>query len=160
MKSGKPVPEADLDLLRLDRQVCFPLYAASNLITRLYHPVLSRLGLTYPQYLVLLVLWEQSPQSVGNFSELLHLDNGTVTPLLKRMEAAGLVTRQRDPQDERRVLVSLTEAGDALRHEAQQVPLTLGKGLHMSSAEIETLRDAVQNLVRILARREQSGGGG
>src|ERR1700761_624923 len=103
------------DPLRLDRQVCFPLYAASNLINRLYRPVLGKLGLTYPQYLVMLVLWEQEPQTVGGLGGRLYLDSGTLTPLLKRMEAAGLVVRQRDTQDERRVQIALTDKGRALR---------------------------------------------
>ena len=88
--------------LLLDLQVCFPLYAATNLLNRLYGPVLRELGLTYPQYLVMLVLWEEQPQTVGALGARLYLDSGTLTPLLKRMEAAGLVSRTRDPEDERR----------------------------------------------------------
>ncbi len=84
------------DPLDLDRQVCFPLYAASNLLNRLYRPILAELGLTYPQYLVMLVLWKRTPQTVGSLSEMLHLDSGTLTPLLKRMELAGLVHGARE----------------------------------------------------------------
>lgn len=139
------------DFLRLDRQVCFPLYAASNLFGRLYRPVLAKLGLTYPQYLVMLVLWEQAPQSVGALGERLHLDSGTLTPLLKRMEAAGLVTRQRNSSDERRVLVGLTPPGAALREAAQDVPLTLASELGLSPGELSDLRATIQHLVDMLA---------
>ncbi|WP_084398464.1 MarR family winged helix-turn-helix transcriptional regulator [Henriciella aquimarina] len=149
-------PQHPDDPLRLDRQVCFPLYAASNLINRLYRPVLSELGLTYPQYLVMLALWETSPRTVGALGEALHLDSGTLTPLLKRMETAGLVTRERDPEDERRVQVSLTEAGRALRTEALKVPETLTAGFEGDPAEVEQLRDAVQALVAVLARHDGS----
>lgn len=144
----------DDDFLRLDRQVCFPLYAASNLFGRLYRPVLAELGLTYPQYLVMLVLWEQAPQSVGALGERLHLDSGTLTPLLKRMESAGLVTRQRDATDERRVLVGVTAQGVALRDAAREVPQTLANGLGLSAAELSDLRATVQHLVGVLATAE------
>ncbi|WP_426263355.1 MarR family winged helix-turn-helix transcriptional regulator [Sphingomonas sp. PWP1-2] len=144
----------DDDFLRLDRQVCFPLYAASNLFGRLYRPVLAELGLTYPQYLVMLVLWEQAPQSVGALGERLHLDSGTLTPLLKRMESAGLVTRQRDATDERRVLVGVTAQGVALRDAARAVPHTLASGLGLSAAELSDLRATVQHLVGVLATAE------
>ncbi|MBD1551430.1 MarR family transcriptional regulator [Pseudomonas sp. C2L12B] len=154
MSKGKPargrVPE---DPLRLDRQVCFPLYAASNLLNRMYRPVLDAIGLTYPQYLVMLALWEDSPQSVGVLGGKLYLDSGTLTPLLKRMESAGLISRQRDAQDERRVLVELTAAGRALREAAQRVPETLAAGLDLSPDAIDLLRGTVQDLVRLLAAR-------
>ena len=140
------------DPLRLDRQICFPLYAASNLINRLYRPVLSELGLTYPQYLVMLALWEQSPRTVGALGEALYLDSGTLTPLLKRMEQAGLLTRKRDPEDERRVQVDLTSEGRALKAEAQRVPETLTAGLEGDPADVENLRDSVQALVATLSR--------
>lgn len=142
------------DYLRLDLQICFPLYAASNLFGRLYRPVLAKLGLTYPQYLVMLVLWEQAPQSVGALGERLHLDSGTLTPLLKRMESAGLVTRQRDAKDERRVLIGVTEHGEALRDAARDVPFTLASGLGLSADELSDLRATVQHLVGVLAKAE------
>ncbi len=143
-------PQRD-DLLRLDMQVCFPLYAASNLLTRRYRPVLEPLGLTYPQYLVMLVLWEDTPKTVGELGDLLHLDSGTLTPLLKRMETAGLVSRKRDPADERRVLIDLTPAGRALQQRARDVPLTLFSGTGVTEAELGALRDAVQKVVDLLA---------
>lgn len=139
----------DDDGLRLDRQVCFPLYAASNLLTRMYRPALSELGLTYPQYLVMLVLWEREPQTVGALGARLYLDSGTLTPLLKRMEAAGLLKRERDRDDERRVQVTLTAQGHALQKAARRVPETLSAGLRI--VEVEALRDSVRDLVAILA---------
>ena len=145
-------PQHPDDPLRLDRQICFPLYAASNLINRLYRPVLSRLGLTYPQYLVMLALWEEAPRTVGALGDALYLDSGTLTPLLKRMEQAGLITRARDPEDERRVQVSLTPAGRSLRQEAEHVSQTLTEGFEGDPAEVERLRDSVQALVGALAR--------
>ena len=137
------------DLLRLDRQVCFPLYAATNLLTRLYGPVLAELGLTYPQYLVLLVLWETQPLSVGDLGRRLYLDSGTLTPLLKRMEQAGLVTRARDPLDERRVLIGLTPSGKAMKAKAAHVPTTLAAG--RSVEDLDALKDQVNALIRVLA---------
>ncbi|ACI98263.1 organic hydroperoxide resistance transcriptionalregulator [Rhodospirillum centenum SW] len=142
--------DPEKDPLRLDRQVCFPLYAASNLLTRLYRPVLSGLGLTYPQYLVMLVLWEETPHSVGSLGEKLYLDSGTLTPLLKRMEQAGLISRSRDPSDERRVLIDLTPAGRALRAAAEHVPATLMAGFGPAPGGLDTLRDSIRALVAAL----------
>jgi DNA-binding MarR family transcriptional regulator len=146
-----PVP-AD-DPLSLDRQVCFPLYAATNLLQRAYRPVLEPLGLTYSQYLVMLLLWEHEPASVGELGERLHLDTATMTPLLKRMERAGLVSRTRDPQDERRVLIGLTSKGRALREQALDVPLTLSNQFDIDPASLDDLRGAVQEMVRTLSRK-------
>ena len=137
------------DPLLLDRQVCFPLYAATNLLNRLYGPVLKPLGLTYPQYLVMLVLWEDEPQTVGSLGARLYLDSGTLTPLLKRMEAAGLVSRTRDAEDERRVLIGLTERGRALRADALHVPETIAGG--RSPEGLGELREGVRRLVAMLA---------
>jgi len=142
------------DPLRLDRQVCFPLYAASNLLNRLYRPILGKLGLTYPQYLVMLALWERSPQTVGSLGNILYLDSGTLTPLLKRMEAGGLLTRERDAEDSRRVLVQLTSEGRALRKRAVHVPKTLAKGLHLASTDIDGLRSSVQEMVQLLTAKD------
>lgn len=108
--------------LMLDNQLCFALYSASLSMTKLYKPLLDALGLTYPQYLVMLVLWEQDGQSVTALGDRLSLDSGTLTPLLKRMEAAGLLQRQRAADDERRVQVSLTSTGVALQDRAASVP--------------------------------------
>ena len=138
------------DVLRLDRQICFRLYAASNLLTRLYRPVLTELGLTYPQYLVMLTLWESAPQSVGDIGERLYLDSGTLTPLLKRLEIAGLVSRERDTADERRVLVTLTKAGRALKQQAKKVPSTLARGLNLQPPQVMNLRKTVDDMIGVL----------
>jgi len=139
------------DPLRLDRQVCFPLYAAANLIQRLYRPLLAPLGLTYSRYLVMLALWEREPASVGELCACLHLDVGTLSPLLKRMEQAGLVTRTRDRDDDRKVLVALTLRGRALREPALAVPKTLAKQIGLKALEADSLRHQTQALVARLA---------
>ena len=138
------------DPLQLDRQVCFPLYAASNLLNRLYTPVLAAAQHSSPQYLVMLVLWEGDEQTVGALGARLYLDSGTLSPLLKRMETAGLVKRQRDPTDERRVLVALTEQGRSIRERASHVPETMFGGLQPEG--IDELRESVRNLVSALAQ--------
>jgi DNA-binding MarR family transcriptional regulator len=149
LKQSREDPEGEL--LRLDRQVCFPLYAATNLLQRLYRPLLTPLGLTYSQYLVMLMLWECSPVTVGEVGLCLHLETGTLTPLLKRMEREGLITRQRDAADERRVLVDLTAKGRDLRARVLDVPRTLARRISVEREEIERLRASVQSLVRTLA---------
>ncbi|MBY0620030.1 MarR family winged helix-turn-helix transcriptional regulator [Sphingomonas ursincola] len=152
--TGKVAAPGD-DPLLLDRQVCFPLYAATNLLNRLYGPVLRPLGLTYPQYLVMLVLWEEEPQTVGALGARLYLDSGTLTPLLKRMEQAGLVSRTRDAEDERRVLIGLTERGRALRADALHVPETIAGG--RSPEGLDELREGVRKLVAMLAAPGEAG---
>lgn len=147
------LPDDD-DPLDLDRQVCFPLYAASNLLNRLYRPILGELGLTYPQYLVMLVLWKQTPQTVGSLGDMLHLDSGTLTPLLKRMELAGLISRTRDAEDERRVLIDLTAKGRALRTQAETVPAILSAALAIDEAAVAELRDQVRGLVAVLRQAQ------
>ncbi|TEU26946.1 MarR family transcriptional regulator [Alkanindiges illinoisensis] len=139
------------DLLSLDRQVCFPLYAASNLLNRLYRPVLTQFNLTYPQYLVMLVLWETSPCTVGELGQKLFLDSGTLTPLLKRLAANGLVDRQRNPQDERRVLITLTQQGHALKQQAAIIPETLASQLQLSVKQLDQLRHQVQHMVALMS---------
>lgn len=118
-KSSQAAPQ---DALALDQQLCFALYATSLSMTKLYKPVLQPLGLTYPQYLVMLVLWEGQELGVSALGERVMLDSGTLTPLLKRLEAAGLVARLRDAADERRVRIALTRQGHALRQKAATVP--------------------------------------
>lgn len=142
------------EVLRLDRQLCFPLYAASNILTRAYRPLLDELGLTYPQYLVLLVLWERAPRVVGEIGAQLFLDTGTLTPLLKRMEAAGLVSRQRDPEDERRVIVSLTAKGSSLREVARDIPGKMAASPNLSLCEAQSLHETVWKLIRGLNAAE------
>jgi DNA-binding MarR family transcriptional regulator len=138
---------ADFDPLRLDHQLCFPLYAATNLIQRLYRPLLAPLGLTYSQYLVMLVLWERTSVNVSDLRACLHLDNGTVTPLLKRMERAGFVTRRRDADDERRVIVALTPLGAALHDRARAIPTTLASRLPVAREDGEALHSLATGLV-------------
>lgn len=118
------LPAADdaAGMLRLDRQICFALYSASLAMTKVYQPLLASLGLTYPQYLVMLILWESDRITVSAIGERLFLDSGTLTPLLKRLQLAGWVNRERDSEDERRVLVSLTDAGRALQQQALAIP--------------------------------------
>src|SRR5882724_4957547 len=128
------------DVLRLDRQICFLLYGASRAVTQLYQPLLEPLGLTYPQYLVMLVLWEEERASVGRLSERLYLDSGTLTPLLKRLEAAGLVRRQRSTDDERVVDVFLTPAGKQLKRDARRVPEALACRVGLAGDELARLR--------------------
>jgi DNA-binding MarR family transcriptional regulator len=147
----------DEQALRLDAQLCFPLYAASNLLTRLYRPLLDELGLTYPQYLVMLVLWQQAPASVGELSEKLYLDSGTLTPLLKRLEAAGLVRRQRSAVDERRVEVSLTPNGEALKKRALQVPGAMACRIGMDNERFIGLRAELQALMQLLGEAQSNG---
>lgn len=113
------------ELLKLDSQICFQFYAATNLIGRVYRPLLAPLGLTYPQYLVMLVLWESGPVTVRALGERLLLESGTLSPLLKRLQQQRLVKKAADPADARRVIVSLTAKGEALRDDAANVPRTL-----------------------------------
>lgn len=132
--------------LELDRQVCFALYAASRAVTQLYRPLLDALGLTYPQYLVMLVLWEHGPTTVKALSTALDLDSGTLSPLLKRLDAAGLVSRHRRADDERSVEVRLTDAGTALRARARAVPRKIAGATGMRAAKLETLRRELTRL--------------
>ncbi|CAN5817222.1 MarR family transcriptional regulator [soil metagenome] len=136
--------------LRLENQLCFALYAASGLVTRAYRPLLEPLGLTYPQYLTMMALWEKAPRTVSDLGEALGLDSGTLTPLLKRMEAAGLVRRTRDKADERRVQITLTDAGRALQEQAAGVPFALACALDLPGEEIVGLRTALQDMARKL----------
>jgi len=143
------------DALRLDQQLCFALYSASRSLTRAYAPLLEPLGLTYPQYLVMLVLWEDKSASVKALGERLALDSGTLTPLLKRLEKRGLVTRRRDPDDERVVRIDLTPDGQKLRARARRVPTELAC---RAGFELEDERDRArlvhlrQELVALAAR--------
>lgn len=143
-------PQGVAQQLRLDNQLCFALYAASGLVTRAYRPLLEPLGLTYPQYLAMMALWEKAPRTVSDLGEALGLDSGTLTPLLKRMEGAGLVRRTRDRADERRVQITLTDEGRALQDRAAGVPSALACALDLPGEEIVGLRTALQDLARKL----------
>lgn len=139
--------------LLLDNQLCFALYSASLAMTKLYKPLLEALGLTYPQYLVLLVLWEQDGITVSALGERLHLDSGTLTPLLKRMEQADLLVRQRSTEDERRVQVGLTTAGRKLKSKANSVPACLVEAAGCPVPELMSLTHQVQALRDRLTRQ-------
>jgi DNA-binding MarR family transcriptional regulator len=146
-----PAPAAvNAGWLALDRQLCFALYSASLSMTKLYKPLLDPLGLTYPQYLVMLALWERDGETVGQLGARLFLDSGTLTPLLKRLEAQGLLQRQRDAADERRVLLSLTPAGQALREQAEAVPRSVACATACELDEIAQLTRQLQDLRRRL----------
>lgn len=136
----------DAGALALDNQLCFAVYAASHAFSRTYRPLLERLGLTYPQYLVMLVLWERDGLTVKAIGERLGLDSGTLTPLLKRLAAAGLVTRSRDAEDERQVRIALSEAGRALRAEAAGLPPVIAGRLGLDVAELKRLRREIDGL--------------
>jgi DNA-binding MarR family transcriptional regulator len=134
--------------LALDQQLCFPLYAASRAMTRAYADLLAPVALTYPQYLVLLALWEaEGPLSVGELGRRLQLDSGTLTPLLKRLEAAGRLVRRRDEGDERRVLVELTESGRALEDQVADVPAGLIAARPLAVEEVEDLRRRLDEIL-------------
>jgi len=136
-----------VDPLALDRQVCFALAAASRSVIALYRPVLEPLGLTHPQYLVMLALWESSPRSAGEISDALLLEPATLSPLLKRLESAGLLTRTRRVTDERTLSVELTPAGRALRDRAEEVPGRIVETLGMDVAHLEGIRDSLTELI-------------
>ena len=135
------------EALKLKNQLCFPLYAAARRVTGVYTPYLKPLGLTYTQYIVFLVLWEEDHLPVSEIGERLLLDSGTLTPLLKKMEAQGYLTRTRSKLDERSVLVDLTDKGRALREKALQIPLQAAACVHLTPEEAATLHALLQKLL-------------
>jgi len=144
--------------LKLDNQICFPVYAASRLITRGYQPHLEKLGITYPQYLVLMVLWEQDGITVNDIAAKLILNTNTVTPLLKRMEAMGIISRRRSMADERKVLITLTNKGQKMREEAASIPLRLVEELQqggITADELIGLKHNLDRLINHLKKREE-----
>ncbi|WP_158811960.1 MarR family winged helix-turn-helix transcriptional regulator [Beijerinckia sp. L45] len=143
-------PDDVVDPLCLDNQLCFALYAASHAIKKAYRPLLEELGLTYPQYLILIVLWVEDGLKVSDIGQRLHLDSGTLTPVLKRLEGLGLVSRVRRLQDEREVEISLTAEGRALRDRAVGVRRDIVHQLKMSEAEIASLRTDLNTLIATL----------
>lgn len=134
------------DPLALDNQLCFAVYSTMYGLNQVYRPLLKKLGLTYPQYLVMLVLWESDAQTVSAIGERLFLDSATLTPLLKRLEAAGFVERRRSAEDERQVIVSLTAAGRQLRGKAREIPVSLAGAMSCSTAQIGALRSRLTQL--------------
>jgi len=148
--------DTDFTKLYLENQLCFPLYAASRLTTQLYEPFLNDLDITYPQYLVLLVLWKESSKSVNEIGESLFLESNTLTPLLKRMEQKGLVERKRSSLDERKVLISLTSLGDSLKEKAATIPDKLLSSFAGSDPDYDALvafREQLQSIVRLLNQK-------
>ncbi len=136
--------------LKLENQLCFPVYAASRLITREYQPYLDKLGITYPQYLVLMVLWENDGLTVNEISQKLILNTNTITPLLKRMETMGIIVRKRSETDERKVMITLTGKGVAMREEAVKIPQELEELLISSSMTVQELVDLKEKLQRMI----------
>ena len=136
-----------MDPLQLDRQVCFALAAASRSVIALYRPVLEPMGLTHPQYLVMLALWERSPRNAREIADALLLEPATLSPILKRLEASGLISRERQKSDERALAIELTDAGVALRRQAERVPGAIVARLGIDVAELERIRDDLTGLI-------------
>ena len=150
MSDSTPRPTASL---RLGDQLCFALYAATNSITRAYRAPLAALGLTYPQYLAMLVLWESGAQSVKSMAGHLDLDSSTLTPLLKRLEASGLIRRERDRFDERNLRIELTNAGHALRKPVERVQAGIACQTNLGGAEFTLLRAQLHTLTKVMAQQ-------
>jgi len=146
-----PIAAADNSLLKLESQLCFPFYAVSRQFTKAYQPYLQGLGLTYPQYLVFLLIWEREEMTVKELGEKLLLDSGTLTPLLKRMEQRQWLSRRRDPRDERSVIIGLLPAGRALEAQAGSIPTQMLAKLHMTPAEVGALRVLLTHILAQLA---------
>ena len=141
------------DMLALERQVCFALSVAARTVVAVYRPVLEPLGLTHPQYLVMLALWQHGPLSVKELSRLLQLDPGTLSPLLKRLESSGLLRRERDAKDQRNLALALTDKGTALRAQAQEIPAGIVERLGMPVEELMDLQGA---LTRVIAASQRA----
>jgi Transcriptional regulators len=140
----------DYEALKLENQLCFPLYACSRMVVKMYTPYLKPLGITYTHYIVLMVLWEKQSINVGDLGRTLFLDSGTLTPVLKRMETSGLVTRRRSDDDERSVIISLTEKGEKLKEKAKDIPSHIGQCLplpHKKALELYEDLYAILNAV-------------
>lgn len=156
-KSRPEVAPNESEYLKLDNQLCFPLYAASRMMVNAYRPLLSELGITYPQYLVLLVLWEADGLSVSAIGERLHLDSGTLTPLLKRLASLGLIERRRSPEDDRVVGNWLTPAGRELKKKAVHVPIQLLCSAKLDVDELAPMRRVLQRLIDALLPLQEPG---
>lgn len=146
----------DDKLLKLDNQICFPIYSASRLITKAYKPFLAKMGLTYPQYLVLMVLWEEDELTVNKITERLLLNTNTLSPLLKRMEKMELLNRRRSSEDERSVMIELTEKGKQLKSEARPIPQKLLNELlteNIELADVLQLKDMLNEWIKVLSAK-------
>jgi transcriptional regulator, MarR family len=151
------MPKDELNPLLLTNQLCFPLYAAARKIVAAYHPFLKELGLTYAQYVTMMVLWEEQHITMHTLGKRLALDSGTLTPVLKKLEGMGYLRRSRKTDDERVVLVELTEAGTALRARAEKVPHAMGcmmqeKGLSLTPEEVATLKEQLYRIIHTLEK--------
>lgn len=142
----------DVDVLALENQVCFALAVASRSVIALYRPVLEPLGLTHPQYLVMLALWQQDPRSVKDLGTALQLEPATLSPLLKRLEASGLIDRRRSPTDERRLDVTLTPQGRKLRTRAESIPQTMIEQLGMPVSELQAMQASLTAIIAAATR--------
>lgn len=142
--------EKKYDALKLSKQLCFPLYACSREMIKLYKPWLDELGLTYTQYITMMVLWEHHATTVKSLGQELYLDSGTLTPLLKKLEEKGLVTRRRSEQDERNLIVTLTEKGEALREEALHIPAEMTKCVNLPREDIRELYRMLYQMLEIV----------
>lgn len=145
--------ENEFDHMKLENQLCFLLYASSREMTKQYKPLLEKLNVTYPQYLALLLLWEHETLTVKKMGELLYLDSGTLTPMLKRMEQQGLITRKRSEEDERSVLISLTENGQSLKEKAADIPRTILGLSKQSGEDLKQLKSALYTLLETLHQK-------
>ena len=154
MKVARATPAATASLLDIDKQLCFPLYAGSRLLTRIYRPLLERYGLTYPQYIVLMILWKKTPCSVTEIGELASLNSNTLTPLLKRLEQQGVITRIRDAGDERVVMIALTEHGRALKSKCACIPTKMQQGLGFDPDKAIALKRLLDEFLRHLREHE------
>ncbi|PKA40239.1 MarR family winged helix-turn-helix transcriptional regulator [Rhizobium sullae] len=143
MAKTMEIPEEEK---RLEKQLCFAVYATAHAFTRAYKPILDKVGLTYPQYLVMLVLWEKAELPVKTIGEQLDLDSGTLSPLLKRLEQTGLIKRTRDARDERQVIVSLTPKGRSMKSEAGTIMAAIGQAAGCTLDEMAEIRGALQKL--------------
>lgn len=139
--------EKQYECLKIDNQLCFPLYASSRIVMKMYKPALDKLDLTYTQYIAMMILWEHKSVTVKEIGQKLYLDSGTLTPLLKKLEAKGLLTRQRSAKDERNLIVTVTEAGLALREQALEIPELMHRQCPFSDKEAYQLYDILQKLL-------------
>ena len=145
--SNKKNNENKYDCLKLENQICFPLYASSNLVIKRYKPLLDNLKLTYTQYITMMVLWEHKQINVKNLGEKLFLDSGTLTPLLKKLESKGYVKRERSKDDERNLIVSITEEGEKLKEKALKIPEKMCESVRLSKEEFEGLYNVLYKLL-------------
>lgn len=145
----------EFDHMKLENQLCFLLYASSREMTKQYKPLLDQLNVTYPQYLALLLLWEHETLTVKKMGELLYLDSGTLTPMLKRMEQQGLITRKRSEEDERSVLISLTEDGELIKEKAADIPGKILGLSHQSGEDLKQLKSVLYTLLEILHQKNE-----